>query len=504
MPQGDEKHGKIYTNLVNILGSERVSDDLAVTECYTRESQSPAFVTKKRAEFVVLPASTEDVQAIIRLANRLQFPFSVVGSGLMGSTMSALENYWCIIDPKLMICLKIDEDNQFAIIEPYVTHAQLQAEAMKRGLFVGTPEAGAQSSSLANHVFAGMHGTAFRTGYASRNLLGMECVLPNGDILRTGSLSCADESYFWGEGPGPDLRGLMRASFGHMAAFGVITRVAVKLFSWPGPSIFPASGVAPCKTSELPHNRFRWCFYTYPTLDSAIEALREIGKAEIGCVVHQLPTVYFNWWWAKSRKEYWDAWLSEYWQRNTKHCIAVCLVGFASDKQTDYENKVLDLIVSESGGKQLPSEVYKRWVPYCANNWLRDSNGCRLMRIGGGYGLTVASIDSLDDVTRAFSYAWHKLANFKPPALDCDQSDWISLFDLGHFALAETDFPREKTDENDLIHGMGLHLMYRPVNERGPEFASNAALLSRLKKALDPGNIANPGRLISIRKREMT
>jgi hypothetical protein len=126
------------------------------------------------------------------------------------------------------------------------------------------------------------------------------------------------------------------------------------------------------------------------------------------------------------------------------------------------------------------------------------------MRIGGGYGLTVASIDSLDDVTRAFSYAWHKLANFKPPALDCDQSDWISLFDLGHFALAETDFPREKTDENDLIHGMGLHLMYRPVNERGPEFASNAALLSRLKKALDPGNIANPGRLISIRKREMT
>jgi hypothetical protein len=168
----------------------------------------------------------------------------------------------------------------------------------------------------------------------------------------------------------------------------------------------------------------------------------------------------------------------------------------------EYERKVLEEIIIETGGKQLPDEVYSRWVPYCANNWLRDTNGCRLMRIGGGYSLTVASIDSLDDAPRALTTAWHKLAEYRPPVLDCDQPDWISLFDLGHFALAEADYPREKTDANDTVHGMGLHFMYRPVNERGSSFTTNTTLLYRLKKNLDPGNVANPGRLIDMRKLE--
>jgi len=44
--------------------------------------------------------------------------------------------------------------------------------------------------------------------------------------------------------------------------------------------------------------------------------------------------------------------------------------------------------------------------------------------------------------------------------------------------------------------------MYRPVNERGPAFAALTQLLSRIKKALDPNNIANPGRLIDMEKLE--
>ena len=189
MPLGDENHKQIYDELVNVLGSDYVSDAPVVIEAYSRESQSPSFTTKGRYEFVTLPASTEDVQQIIRLANRYKFPVSVTTTGLLMMTCSAVAPYWCLIDPKRMTRLEIDDKNMYAIIEPYVSHAQLHAEAMKRGLYMGTPEAGSQTSSLANHIFYGMQGTAYRTGHAARNVLGVEWVLPTGEISRTGSMA---------------------------------------------------------------------------------------------------------------------------------------------------------------------------------------------------------------------------------------------------------------------------------------------------------------------------
>ena len=173
MPFGDEKHKLIFKEMVNVLGSEHVCDDPAGLEAYGRESQSPSFMTRGRYEFVVLPGSTDDVQLIVKLSNRYEFPFSVFSTGLFMVTCSALAPYWCLIDPKRMNQIEIDERNMYAIIGPYVTHAQVSAEAMKRGLVNGTPEAGSQASSLANHVFAGVQGTAYRTGYAARNILGL-------------------------------------------------------------------------------------------------------------------------------------------------------------------------------------------------------------------------------------------------------------------------------------------------------------------------------------------
>lgn len=502
MPLGDQKHELIYQELVKILGSDYVSNDPAITQCYTRESQSPGFTTKKQAEFIVIPGSTGDIQQILKLANRHIFPFSIIGSGLMGVTMAASKDYWCIIDPKRMNHIHIDEKNMYAIIEPYVTHAQLHAEALKKGLHAGIPEAGAQSCSLANHVFMGMQGTAYRTGYAARNIMGVEWVLPSGELLMLGTTSMLKGEYFWGEGPGIDLRGLLRGSSGHHGAFGVISRMAIKLYPWPGPEFLPTEGMAPEKKCELPADRFKWYLFTYPDLDKAIDAMYEIGKAEIGGLMHQWPPVYFNWWWAKSRSEYWESWLSEYWQKNVKHCVAVCLWGFASTKQILYEEKVLKQIIKDTGGKLVPEEIFLRWVPYTANNWIRDTNGPRMMRIGGGYGLATATFDSVDNSPGCFQAAWNRLDTYQPPVLDCDHPDWIAPFDLCHFAVAETDFPREKTDENDRTQALGTVVMLKAVNERGGTPTNIISFLANVKKALDPNDIANPTRLINMEEYE--
>jgi hypothetical protein len=436
---------------------------------------------------------------------------------MMGS-IQAVKPYWCIISPHRMNKIEIDEKNMYAIIEPYVTHAQLHAEAMKRGLTMGIPEAGAQSSSLANHIYAGFHGTGYRTGYTNHNILATEWVLPNGEILRTGSLAIPGAGYFWGEGPGLNFIGWMKGRSGQMGSLGIATRIAIKLYPWPGPRVLPTEGVAPDKKCELPPQRFRWYLFTYPTLEKVVDTLYEIGKVEIGGIVHSWPPVYFNWWWAKSREEYWNTWLEEYWQRNCRNLVAVCLWGFASEKQVEYEEKVLKQIIEETGGQLIPEEVYQRWVPYTANNWVRDTNACRMMRIGGAFAISNITIDSLDDALRSLPRLWQIWDKYAPPILDSDHCDWIAPYDLCHAALAESDFPHEKTEEvcrtlseaSEEVReaelkegGFSRVVLTAPLNITAPALGVNIhQVIAAVKKALDPHNLANPTRLIDMEAME--
>ena len=516
MPLGDEKHKLIYDEMVNILGPNYVSDDPAVTQAYSRDFYAVGSLRRRSPEFIALPGSTEDVQQIIKLANRYKFPFSVIGGGLIFPVIGARKPYWCIVDPKRMNRLEIDEKNMYAIVEPYVSHAQVHAEAMKRGLHTGTPMNSSQCPSLANHVFQGMHGTSYRTGYAAHNVLGVEWVLPNGEVLRTGSLANPGEGYFWGEGPGPDARGLLRGLVGHLGALGIITRMAVKLYPWPGPTVFPTEGVAPEKKSELPRESFKWYLFTYPTLEATVEAMYEIGKAEIGGILSHWPVIYFSMCWAKSREEYWSTWLDEYWQKNTRNCVSVCLWGFASGKQVEYEQKVLMDIIRDTGGKLIPEEVYQGWVPYTANNWVRDTLGCRLMRLSS-YGTNLIAFDSLDNALKLFPGEWEKLDKYTPPFLDCDHADSIPVYDFCHFGGAEVDFPHEKTDEvcqvvlrsgaETIVQDMENQVVQfasslAPVNRTGPAFANLHLTVAKIKKGLDPNNVANPKRFIDIEAME--
>jgi hypothetical protein len=246
--------------------------------------------------------------------------------------------------------------------------------------------------------------------------------------------------------------------------------------------------------------------------------MREISKAEIGCIMHRWPPIYYDWWWAKSKEEYWSTWTEEYWQNNVNHCVAVCLWGFASEKQVEYEEWVLKQIIEDTGGKLIPDEVYQRWVPYTANNWVRDSNGNRMARPAGGYYISDMAIDSLDDCQRNFDSGWTVLDKYTPPLLDSEHPAWVAPYDFGHFALAEMDVPREKLDDSDLIAVGGIlqDIILKSVETQvpafllttssydrtGAPFANIHLLVAKIKKALDPNNVANPTRLINMEKME--
>ena len=346
---GDKKHKLIFDALVSILGPENVSDDPSVMIAYARDWMPESTINPNPPAFVALPDSAKEVQAIVKLANRLGFPFIPVGGNLWSLNTVAREPYTVILDPKRMNrIVEIDEKNMYAVIEPYVSHAQLHSEANKRGLYIGSPEAGAQMSSLANHVFQAAWGVSHRLGMGYRNILSMEWVLPTGEVLTTGSLSHPDAGTFWGEGPGPDLRGLIRGSYGVMGGFGVVTRMAVKLHPYPGPKVFPCEGILPNQKSLMPEEHFEWSFFTYPSVKKAVNAMYEICQAELGGNCSKWPTSYLNWYWAKSGEEYWETWKSRYWQDNCSNMVAVCLWGFTSSKQVEYEKGVLEDIIPVS------------------------------------------------------------------------------------------------------------------------------------------------------------
>ncbi len=157
MPYGDEKHNLIFQELTNMLGEENVRHGPATMTAYSRCLFAVATLNRARKpEFVVLPRDTQDVQRIAQLANRYEFPYSIMGSGVMMPLHSAAKRYWCIIDPKRMTKVEVDEKNMFVVVEPAVYFAQMHGETLKRGLIGCVPGGGGGTSVLANSLVNGM------------------------------------------------------------------------------------------------------------------------------------------------------------------------------------------------------------------------------------------------------------------------------------------------------------------------------------------------------------
>ncbi|RJR52359.1 MAG: FAD-binding oxidoreductase, partial [Desulfobacteraceae bacterium] len=232
---------EMYEVLEDIVGKEYVSEEPSILDSYAwmranelrTKDRSGFFI---RPEAVVLPGSSEEVQAIIRTCNRFKIKCKAFSTGWIYPARPSVSGVISMDLRRLNRILEIDEKNMFAVIEPYVIGSQLQAEVMKLGLNCHIIGAGGGCSPLAAATsFIGNGADGIFMGYSSETLLALEWVLPNGDILRTGSLG-AGLGWSCGEGPGPSLRGIARGITGASGALGVFTKCAVKLAPWPGPT----------------------------------------------------------------------------------------------------------------------------------------------------------------------------------------------------------------------------------------------------------------------------
>ncbi|MFC1932107.1 FAD-binding oxidoreductase [Chloroflexota bacterium] len=284
---------EVYQALEDIVGAENISGDPALLDSYryplthTALHLGPYFRTfTPRGEAVLLPGSAEEVQAIVRVCNRYKIKFKASSTFWSAMGHPSDENTIQLDMRRMDRILEIDEKNMFAVIEPYVIGAVLQAEAMKVGLNTHIIGAGGSCSSLASATsYTGMGPDSIFMGFGNENMLGAEWVMPNGDILRTGSLG-SGLGWFCGDGPGPGVRGIIRGASGAMGAMGVFTKCAIKLFPWPGPAELPVEGIVPAYKAVLPDN-FRAYTLAFPTWSAWADACHLIWDAGIGYIGHR-------------------------------------------------------------------------------------------------------------------------------------------------------------------------------------------------------------------------
>jgi len=175
---------------------------------------------------VALPASTEEVAALVRLAHAEGLPFVArgAGTGINGGALPQ-EPLLVIALARMDRILDIDPDNRVAIVEPGVVNQELKRQLAECGFsFSFVPDPGSQVvSTLGGNVgnnAGGMH--CLKYGVTSNHILGLQVVLPDGEIIDLGGKAP--------DAPGMDLVGLFVGSEGTL---GVVTRIAARILPVP-------------------------------------------------------------------------------------------------------------------------------------------------------------------------------------------------------------------------------------------------------------------------------
>jgi len=214
-------HDELVTELVAIAGKDNVLTAMSdrITHSYdaTQEKHLP--------DVVVYAASTEEVSRVVKLANRLNIPILPrgAGSGFTGGTLPVRGGIVLVLT-KMDRIIDIDTENLTAEVEPGVVTAELQRQVEKLGLFYPPDPASKEFSTLGGNVAECAGGPrCVKYGVTKDYVLGLEVVTPTGDTIKTGGRTLKNVV-------GYDLTKLFVGSEGTL---GIATKIILKLLPKP-------------------------------------------------------------------------------------------------------------------------------------------------------------------------------------------------------------------------------------------------------------------------------
>jgi len=157
-----------YEALQSIVGPDWVSDDPAICIADTKGGYATGVLDVNAIvpACSIQPGSGEEVQQIVKVANRYKLPYIPTSTFFSAVCGPSVENS-IMMDLKRMDRFEINEKDIYAVVEPGVSYSMLQSELMKRGLFTFVPGCGANASVLANHLHVGEATMSWRMGLAT-------------------------------------------------------------------------------------------------------------------------------------------------------------------------------------------------------------------------------------------------------------------------------------------------------------------------------------------------
>ncbi|GAB3584867.1 FAD-binding oxidoreductase [Amycolatopsis endophytica] len=197
----------------NLLTGDAVPEDYAHDESLTVGAAKPAYVAK--------PSTADEVSALLALAAEHEIPVTArgSGSGLSGAARPR-EDGLVVSFERMNAVLAIDTANQVAVVQPGVTLSELDEATREAGLAY-TVYPGELSASVGGNVGTNAGGMrAVKYGVARHNIVGLQAVLPGGEVITTGGKTSKISS-------GYDLTQLIIGSEGTLA---LVTEVTVKLY----------------------------------------------------------------------------------------------------------------------------------------------------------------------------------------------------------------------------------------------------------------------------------
>ena len=442
---------------------ERCSTARVVREQHGRD-ESPFEVPPPDA--VVFAESTADVAAAVALADQYAVPVIAFGTG------SSLEGHLLAVQGGISIdvsrmnrVLRIDDADLTVTVQPGVTRNQLNNEIRHTGLFFPIdPGADASLGGMAATRASGTN--AVRYGTMRENVLALQVVTASGQTLRTGTRAKKSSA-------GYDLTRLMVGSEGTLA---IITEVTLKLYPQP-----ESVSAAIC---------------TFPSIAAAVATTIQI--IQMGVPIARCELLDANAVRAVNKHD-----------KLTLREAPMLLMEFhGSPSSVAEQAATVQDVAREHGGQDFewattPEDRTRLWTArhraYFAG--LQMKPGCRtvttdtcvpISRLAECISLAVREAD---ETGLAYYIVGHvgdgnfHIAYLIDPAIPAERETAERLnSQLVHHALA-----LEGTCTGE--HGIGLHKQGFLIDEAG---LATVDLMRLLKRALDPKNILNPGKIFSL------
>lgn len=414
---------------------------------------------------VVFAVSTEQISAVLKLANDTETPVVTRGSGtgLSGGSIPAAD---CIVlcTLKMDAILEVDAANLTMTVEPGVTTIQIAEAAEKAGLFYPPDPGSMKISTIGGNVAENSGGLrGLKYGVTRNYVMGMEVVLPDGEVMWLGNKCVKDVAGF-------SLKDVMIGSEGTL---GVITKVLLRLIPKP----------AAKKTMVA----------TFDAMDAAAQTVSDIIAAQI------IPCTL------------------EFLDRTTIHCVEdFAKVGLPLDcealllMETDGHP---DAVAEEASKMEELAKANRAKEVRVAKDDAEATQLATARRSAFSALARLAPTIILEDATVPRSELAHMIRFVADVAKKYD----LKIGTFGHMGDGNL-HPTFLTDERNEAEIHRVHEAFKEIfdeairlggtitGEHGiglakkeflPKFAGAAQMrvMSELRKALDPKGILNPGKM---------